>query len=424
MPRRALAMLSVAVLWAAAVPPAHAQERGACPRNDLGCLQALHASECTQPAATLETCLVFLQRLETARRRSSSADLALLLGETLRSVAARDLSPEAKERYLRRARAVYREVVRNEPLKARGYLELAEVAASGEERVDWLRKAVQAELQPTHMELLADALSAVGSHEADLEGALTLEDAYTLESTDTEKWRYGAAAWQRYVEALERYPVVVSERTLANVVIRIEEDIDYLLLQRILLEPESNLAFLGDAFTKMCDKSIAAIVTLDECMAGLELAVATAEGSDSFGARRLLAEAVLTGMRTIAGEALPETFEQQVKFPDWISRLLATQIFPVDVPADLLEARADYTADLIARADALLSAVALSPKRGDLRLKLGATYVLLELYPEALEQLRIADYLVPPEQHDKVDELAATADKAYQARFLPPAPTE
>jgi hypothetical protein len=96
----------------------------------------------------------------------------------------------------------------------------------------------------------------------------------------------------------------------------------------------------------------------------------------------------------------------------------------VDVPADLLEARADYTADLVARADALLSAIVLSPKRGDLRLKLGATYVLMELYPEALEQLRIADYLVPPEEHDKVDELVATADKAYQASFLPPAPEE
>jgi hypothetical protein len=387
-------------------------------------LQALHASECKQPAATLETCLVFLQRLETARRRSSSSDLALLLGETLRSVAARDLSPEAKERYLRRARAVYREVVRNEPLKARGYLELAEIAPSGEERVDWLRKAVQAEFQPTHMERLADALFMVGGHEAELEGALTLEGAYTLESTDAEKWRYAAAAQQRYVEAMERYPVAVSEQALANVVIRLEEDIDYVLLQRILLEPEAHLAFLGDAFTTMCDKSIAAIVKLDECMAGLELAVATAESSDSFGTRRLLAEAVLTGMRTIAGEALPETFEQQVKFSDWIARLLATELFPVDVPADLLEARADYTADLVARADALLSAIVLSPKRGDLRLKLGATYVLMELYPEALEQLRIADYLVPPEEHDKVDELVATADKAYQASFLPPAPEE
>lgn len=189
----------------------------------------------------------------------------------------------------------------------------------------------------------------------------------------------------------------------------------------MLLDPESHLAYLDDAFATLCEKSIAAMVSLDECMAGLELAVTTAEGSTSAGARRLLAEATLTGMRTIAGESLPRSAEAQRKFLAWIDRLLLARLEPVEVSADLLEAQADYTAILPARADALRAAIELVPNRGDLRLKLGATYVSLWSWQEALEQLRVARFYLPPEEHERVDELVETADKAYQASFFPPA---
>ena len=176
------------------------------------------------------------------------------------------------------------------------------------------------------MELLAKALSdEVGGHTADLEAAGVIEAAYTFESTDAEKWRYGASALQRYTDALERYPSAVSERSLDNVVLRVKDDIDYPLLQRMLLDPEAHVPYLADAFAAMCDKSIAAIVSLDECMAGLELAVSTAERSASSGDRRLLAEATLTGMRTIAGETLPRSPEARRRFLDWIDRLLTTR---------------------------------------------------------------------------------------------------
>jgi hypothetical protein len=92
----------------------------------------------------------------------------------------------------------------------------------------------------------------------------------------------------------------------------------------------------------------------------------------------------------------------------------------VDVAASLLEAKADDTPDLVERPDALAAAIELSPKRGDLRLKLGATYVDLELWPEALEQLRVATLLLPPEEQEGVDKLVEKADEAYQARFFPP----
>jgi hypothetical protein len=422
---RALAILFAGAFWAFADEAAPAEVPAACERQ-LRCLQELHASECSEAAATLETCLVFLQRLETARRRDSySSGVALLLGKTLHALARRDVSPQAKERYLTRSRAAYREVVKTEPFNASGYLGLAEVAEAGEERVGWLRGAVRAEYQPVHMELLAGALSTeIGGHTGDLEAARVIEDAYTYESTDTEKWRYGAAAWQRYTDAVGRYPSAVSERSLENVVIRIKDDVDYPLLQRILLEPESYLAYLADAFATMCEKSIAEIFDLDECMAGLEFAVSTAEGSVSTGSRRLLAEAVLTGMRTIAGESLPQSLEARSRFLDWIDRLLKTSLEPVEVSANLLEARADYTANLLERADALLSAIELSPNRGDLRLKLGATYVNLRSWLEALEELRVARLLLSPEEHEHVDRLFETADKRYQARFLLPGVTE
>jgi len=421
---RALVILSVAVVSALADDAAAADQPAACERQELGCLLELHASECSRPASTVETCLVFLQRLETAKRASHSPGLALLLGKTLGRLARQDVSPQAKERYLKRARSAYSEVVRNEPLNASGYLGLAEVAAPGAERVGWLRGAVQAEFQPAHMELLANALSSeVGGHIGDLEAARVLEDAYTFESTSTEKWRYGASAWQKHKVALDRYPSVASERSVANVVIRVTDDIDYPLLQRALLEPESYLPYLAAAFATMCEKSIAEIVSLDECLAGLELAVSTAERSASFGTRRLLAEATLAGMRTIAGESLPRPLLLERRFVDWIDRLLTTEVGPVDVAASLLEARADYTAQLPDRADALLRAVELAPNRGDLRLKLGATYVSLRFWPEALEQLRVAEFFVPAEEHERVQRLVETADEAYQARFLPPETT-
>ena len=118
---RALAVLSAAVLWSVAAEAPAADARSACGRDDLRCWQDQHASECSVAAATLETCLVFLQRLETLRRQSSySTGVALLLGETLHDVSQREVSPQAKERYLQRSRVAYREVVKNEPLNASG----------------------------------------------------------------------------------------------------------------------------------------------------------------------------------------------------------------------------------------------------------------------------------------------------------------
>ncbi|HUQ53127.1 MAG TPA: hypothetical protein VM692_12960, partial [Gammaproteobacteria bacterium] len=386
----------------------------------LTCLQADHASLCVQAASTLETCLAFLQRLEAARRHSSSAGVALLLGETLTGLARKDVPPQAKERYLERARAAFKDVVRLQPLSASGYLGLAEVAGTGDERVEWLRGAVQAEFQPAHMELLSRALSDVGGNAAELEAARVLDDAYMLESSETQKWRYAASSLQKHTVALERYPLAENGRSVDNVVLRFEDDIDYVLLQRMLLEPESYLAYLSNALATMCEKSVAAIVTLDECMAGLELSVVTAEGSPSAGERRLLAEAVLIGMRTIAGESLPRSPITQKKFRDWIDRLLTTTLEPVQVSVDLLEARADYTANLLDRAQTLLAAIELVPNQGDLRLKLGATYVSLWFWPEALEELRVARYFLPEDEHERVDRLVATADKGYQARFSPP----
>jgi hypothetical protein len=101
-----------------------------------------------------------------------------------------------------------------------------------------------------------------------------------------------------------------------------------------------------------------------------------------------------------------------------------TRLEPVEVSADLLEARADYTANLLDRAEALVAATELSPNRGDLRLKLGATYVSLRFWAEALEELRVAQYLVPPDEQERANRLFEAADKRYQARFSPPGATE
>jgi hypothetical protein len=422
---RALAILSVGAFFGLADEAALPQERAPCARGDLACWQQLHTSQCANAASTLETCLVFLQRLETARKGPYSTGIALLLGETLADVARKDASPQAKERFFQRARAEYREVVRNEPFNASGYVGLADIAATGGERVEWLRGAVRAEYQPAHMELLANALSQGDGQapelkeERELEAASVIEGAYTYESTSTERWRYSVMALRRYTEAVERYPSAISQRAVDNVVLRVKDDIDYPLLQRMLLMPEAYLPYLADAFTTMCEKSIAVIVSLDECMDGLELAVATAEDSVSAGTRRLLAEATLTGMRTIAGESLPRSAQARGRFIDWIDRLLATDLEPVDVAANLLEARADYTPNLLERADTLQSALEISPNRGDLRLKLGATYVNLRFWPEALEQLRVAKFYLPIEEHEPVDKLIETADRRYRAGFFP-----
>src|SRR5688572_15320038 len=421
---RALAVLSVGALLGIADEAALSQEAAPCARGDLSCWQELHTSECSRAASTLESCLVFLQRLETARRGSYSTDMALLLGDTLGGLARKDVPPQMKRNFVSRARNAYREVVKNEPFNASGYLGLAEVAETGDERVEWLRGAVRAEYRPAHMELLASALSQEGGQAGELEAARVIEDAYTYESTSTERWRYSVVALRRYTEALERYPSAVSERFLENVLLRVKDDIDYAQLQRMLLMPEHYLPYLDAAFSTMCEKSIAVIVSLDECMAGLELAVSTAESSPSSGARRLLAEATLTGMRTVAGESLPRSAETRRRFIDWIDRLLMTELEPVDVAANLLEARADYTPNLLERVEALLSAIELSPNRGDLRLKLGATYVSLWFWPEALEQLRVAKFFLPLDEHERVDKLIETADLRYQARFFPAANVE
>lgn len=430
MTHRALVILSVVAFFGLADEAALPQERAPCARGDLACWQELHTSQCANAASTLETCLVFLQRLETARKGPYSTGVALLLGETLADAARKDASPQAKERFLQRARAAYGEVVKNEPYNASGYLGLADIAATGAERVEWLRGAVRAEYQPAHMELLANALSqdagqAPELKEArELEAARVIEDASTYESASTERWRYSVLALRRYTEAAERYPSAMSERAVDNVVLRVKDDIDYPLLQRMLLMPEAYLPYLAAAFTTMCEKSIAVIVSLDECMDGLELAVSTAEGSPSAGTRRLLAEATLTGMRTIAGESLPRSAQARGRFIDWIDRLLTTDLEPVDVAANLLEARADYTPNLLERADTLQSALELSPNRGDLRFKLGATYVSLWFWPEALEQLRVAKFFLPVDEHEPVDRLIETADRRYQASFFPAAETE
>src|SRR5262245_31132031 len=167
---RALAILAVVVLATVADDAAAAEIPAACERGDLNCLQDLRKSECVQAAATLKTCLAFLQRLEAVRQRPRAQGLALLLGDTLQVIARKtEVTPQAREEYFRRSRAAYRQVVKDAPFSASGYLGLAEVAETAEERVDWLRGAVRAEHRPAHMELLAKALSEVGGQAAALE---------------------------------------------------------------------------------------------------------------------------------------------------------------------------------------------------------------------------------------------------------------
>jgi hypothetical protein len=117
---------------------------------------------------------------------------------------------------------------------------------------------------------------------------------------------------------------------------------------------------------------------------------------------------------------LTRSAQEQGRFVEWIDRLVMTGLEPVDVAASLLEAKADYTPDPKERTETLLAAIELSPNRGDLRLKLGTTYVRLEAWPEALEQLRVATLLLPLEEQEGIDKLVEKADKAYQARFFPP----
>jgi hypothetical protein len=50
-------------------------------------------------------------------------------------------------------------------------------------------------------------------------------------------------------------------------------------------------------------------------------------------------------------------------------------------------------------------------------LKLGATYVSLWWWPEALEQLRVAKFYLPLDEHERIDRLIETADARYQARL-------
>lgn len=420
--RRALAILCLAVLSAAADEPARAQPGGGCGREDVACFRTLSEQGCSKEPSTLEACLVFLQQLETARRRSPSVDLLLLLGDTLKGLSqSNELPLEVQARYLARARAAYGQAVQQAPFNAAGYLGLAELAETGDERVEWLRGAVRAEYQPVHMEMLANTLSADSFGMAgDLEAMRVFEDAYTYETTNTEKWRYGVSALRSYSEAAELYPSAVTQRSIENVVLRIYDDIDYPLLQRALLVPEAHLPYLADAFATLCEKSIVVIVESTECMEGLELAVTTAEGPVSAGARRWLAEAVLKGMRTIAGESLPQSAEALRRFPEWLMRLLDTRPEPTDLEADLLEALADYTADLPDRVGILRAAIGIAPNRGDLRLKAGATYVELEFWTEALEELRAAKIALAPEEHEPVDALAAKAEERYQAQFFPP----
>jgi hypothetical protein len=38
----------------------------------------------------------------------------------------------------------------------------------------------------------------------------------------------------------------------------------------------------------------------------------------------------------------------------------------------------------------------------------------------ALEQLRVARFFLPVEEHERVDKLVETADNGYEASFLPP----
>src|SRR5690349_15308284 len=119
-------------------------------------------------ASTLKTCQAFLQRLETVRQRSRAPGLALLLGDTLQGLARKaEVSPQAREEYFRRSRAAYRQVVKDQPFSASGYLGLADVAETGEERVEWLRGAVHAEYRPPALGLLAEALSEGGGAAAE-----------------------------------------------------------------------------------------------------------------------------------------------------------------------------------------------------------------------------------------------------------------
>jgi len=198
----------------------------------------------------------------------------------------------------------------------------------------------------------------------------------------------------------------------------LKADIDYPVLQRILLEPASHLPYLADAFATLCRRASPRSSRSTSAWRVSRLAVATGRlvGSRT---RRWIAEAVLRGMRTIAGEVrLDRRAPTEVSALD---RQAVARALAGGRGADLLK-RAPISRKTSSRERRRCCRRSLCPNRSDLRLNSAPRYVNLQLWFEALEQLRVADYLVLPESTRSTPrgEASSNANKAYDARFLPP----
>src|SRR5262245_43440012 len=149
-----------------------------CATSDVSCFEQEREKACVRVGSTVDSCLGWLRALEQSpsskdpNARISAAETNLVLNELTGGRA-------SKTKYLDRAKQILEELIIDDPKNIKALFALASMREKKEERVQLLRRVVQAD--PTFVlgwTSLAAAVSSGGAKRDLQEGAEILEQAY------------------------------------------------------------------------------------------------------------------------------------------------------------------------------------------------------------------------------------------------------
>jgi len=289
-----------------------------CDVTDAICMGELVAASCSRPLPDeREPCIDILADLG---RRLSLGEPEVLMGAAFAHwmLAEFPISEPDAASHRASAEQLYLQVIALDPARADAYLGLAGVADSPDDRVRWLRSAVEASnFDSLASRSLARALDGLGTYESGIEAADVMRTAYAHYEPGRHKWYLAHDVLLRYRRlGLDAEALRFGEQAKA----------DY--------GPEARLDELADAasapdsaieiLASLCSQEVASFVGANGCRTGVARIFAIAERVDDAELARELVIGALREVMALPSQAVASTWAEDMV--SWLERLLRADI--------------------------------------------------------------------------------------------------
>jgi hypothetical protein len=248
-----------------------------CALTDRACIDENYPRMCARDAMP-ESCIAWLREFERSPNPDVRASIAAMYGLMAGYWGANNPDPDLHDR----AAKLIHGVLEEDPSNVGGLLGLASIAPTREERLSAMRRVVELDPSPMHLEFLASALAQDRGNLA--ESAALLERAYEAAMQRAP----GPYAWRFARDAVFEYEAAELPSRATQLRERFERDLGLdAKLAEIAHAEAVDPARLNGVLGDLCSELIVRMLGASRCLAGIAHIVDAADRAAASGKARL-----------------------------------------------------------------------------------------------------------------------------------------